>query len=581
MRAIATIMGFVFVLGFSLAGAQDPAPVPAPAPAENAAPAAEATPAAPAAEESVLKDKTIQEEISINLIDLDALRQAIESQASPHLMRLSLQDCLAIALKQNRDVVVAELEPQRSDGDLLAAKGEFDPLWKTTYNYMRASMSTNQQFSYFGQGISQVDSFQTTANSSVVGKLKTGTQYSLGLDVEKEESTYGKFIADFSSRLTLSLSQPLLRGFSWKANTVHIEAARNMRNISESQLRLQVMNSLSGVVKAYWDLVGANEALKVRQESLSNAERLLQVNEARRKIGTAADIEVLQAKAGVATRQSDLISARSQVSAASNLLKQLLDLRDGNLFSKALIVPIDRPSEPKDFINPQDYERMLDEGVQKALENRPELHIADVQIKNAKLDEYRAKQDMLPEVNLTGSYMSGGRHHFFRDSLKGISNTQDYTYSYGLQANVPIGNRATRGAHLRAKITRREAEEKEKQAEQSVMMAVHMAMNSVMTNQILVESNRQAVRLQEANVTAQEKRLRLGVTTSWQTLKVQEDLTAAQTLLVQAQISYEKSVTDLKLAQGTLLQDLGIEVTPPGHAKAVSYVQSFIPETPW
>jgi outer membrane protein TolC len=311
MRTITMVLAFVVVLGFSLAQAQDPAPAPSPAPpVENATPAADPAPApeenpapgadaeqtAPPAEEKILEDKSMQETISLNLIDLDALRQAIESRASSQMMRLSLQDCLAIALKQNRDVVIAELEPQRSDGDVMTAKGEFDPLWKSTYAYMRSSMSTNQQFSYFGQGISQVDLYQTTANSSVLGKLKTGTQYSLGLDWEKEESTYGRFIADHSTRLTLSLSQPLLRGFSWKANTVHIQASKNLRNISESQFRLQVMNTLSDVIKAYWDLVGTNEALKVREQSLANAERLLQVNEARRKIGTVADLEVLQAK---------------------------------------------------------------------------------------------------------------------------------------------------------------------------------------------------------------------------------------------------------------------------------------------
>ncbi len=528
------------------------------------------------------KERSIQEEISVDLIDLDALRQAIQSQVSQQVLRLNLQECIQIALKQNPDIIVAQLQPLKSDGDIKAAKGEFDPVWRTTANYMRSAMTTSQQFTFFGQGISAVEMWQTTIESALVGKLKTGTQYTAAFNLEKEESTYGSFIEDFSARSTLSLVQPLLKGVSWKANTVRITAAKNMRNVAEAQLRLQIMNSLAEVIKAYWDLVGTVEALKVREEALANAERLLKMNETRRQIGTAADIEVLQAKAGVATRQSELITARSQISMAADMLKKLLDLREGDLFSKAQLVPTDRPNiEDKSYMEPADFEKHLDESVKTALENRPEIKIAEVQITNAKLDEFRAKNEMMPEVNLTGSYMQGGRNHYLSRSLYGIRDKQDYAYSYGLQATVPLGNRAARGAHLRAKITTRETAERKKQAEQTIMMGVHMAMNSVLTNQILVESNRQAVRLQEANVVAEEKRLRLGVTTSWQTLRVQEDLTAAQTMFLQAQIAYEKAMIDLQLAEGTLLAKLNVEFEAPGRAKPVNYFYSIAPKKPW
>lgn len=583
MRFRTLVLACAVLAGLSMAWAEDPA---GPAPEAQASPAsaapADAAPApeTPAAPEP--QDKTIQEQISVDLIDLDALRQAIEAQVSPQILRLALEDCLDIAMKQNPDIIVAQMEPQRSDGDIKSAKGEFDPAWKTTYNYMRSSMSTNQQLSYFGQGVDHVDLFQTQFSSALAGKLKTGTQYSIAFGLEKEETTYGSFIADFSTTATFSLQQPLFRGLSWKANTSKIKAARNLRGVSEAQLRLQVMNIIAETVKAYWDLVGAYEGLKVRQESLANAERLLEVNEMRRKIGTAADLEVLQAKAGVATRQSDLISARSQVAVAGDSLKKLLDLREEGLFSKAQIMPIDRPNvESGSQINPQDFEKRLDEGVKEALQNRPELHITDLQIANAKLDEFRAKQDMMPDVSLTGSYMTGGRDHFVEQSLYGLRSAQDYNYSWGAVATVPIGNRAARGAHLRAKIGRRQVEEKQKQTEQAVMMSVHVAMNNVMTNQILVESNRQAVRLQQANVSAQEKRLRLGVTSSWQTLRVQEELTSAQTMLVQAEIAYEKAQVDLQLAEGTLLKTLKIEVEPPERAKAVNYFYSVAPKKPW
>ena len=528
------------------------------------------------------EERSIQEEISVDLIDLDALRQAIEARGAESVLRLSLDECIAIALRQNPDIIIARFAPLKADGDIKAASGEFDPFWQSTATYLRSSTSTSQDIRVFGGGITAIDSYRTIFNTTLAGKLQTGTQYSLAFDMTKEESTFGRFIEEFSGRLTLTLTQPLLRGMSWKANRARIMMARNMRGLTEAQLRLEIMNTVSNVIKAYWDLVGAVEALKVREDALANAERLLQINETRREIGTAADIEVLQAKAGVASRQSELISARSRVADAGDILKQMLDLREGDLFSKAQISPTDRPNlSDISLLDPEEFECRLDESVALALKNRPEITIVEQQVKNAKLEEFRAKQDMLPEFNVIGSLTSGGRDHYFRQMMYGVRDQQDWAYSLGVQATVPIGNRAARGAHLRAKLNRREMEEREKQAELGLMLNVHLALRNLVTNQILVESNRQTLRLQEVNVVAEEKRLRLGVTTSWQLLKVQEDLTAAQVMELQARIAYEKALVDLRLAEGMLLESLGIEVDIPERERPMNYFISLVPKQFW
>lgn len=526
-------------------------------------------------------ERSIQDEISIDLINLDALGQAIQSRGGLEPLRLTLDECIQMALRQNQDIIISGLEPRKSDADITTARGEFDPIWQTSFNYTQSSQSANQQIAVFG-GIKSFDTYQSTVQSSIGGKLYTGTQYAMIMDLTKEESTFGRFVEEFSTRLTLTLTQPLLRGFSPKANTMRIRAAKNVRKISEAQLRLQVLNTVANVVKAYWDLVGAVETLKVRQESLANAERLLKINETRREIGTAADIEVLQAKAGVAMRQSDLIAARSQTEAASDLIKQLLDLRDGDRFSKLQIVPVDRPQvEDTTLLDPAAFEERLDASVELALKNRPEIEMSELQIQNAELDAFRTRNDMMPQFDINGSYSTGGRNHYLSRSFYGLRDRQDESYSYGFQATIPLINRAARGAYTRAKLSRREAELRKKQTEQGLMLNVHMALRNVLTNQILVESNRQARRLQEAQVVAEEKRLRLGVTTSWQVLKVQEDLTAAQTMEVQAQNAYEKALIELRLAEGTLLESLEIDFETPDREKPANYLNTFVPQWPF
>jgi len=523
-------------------------------------------------------DINIRDEINIDLIDLEPIRASLGGAHSDRLFNLSLQECIMIALAENLDIRVTGYEPLKTDQDIFAARGEFDPVLRSSATYSRSNQSQSQQVVAFG-GISSVESFDTVTNAALAGKLHYGTQYTVSWDMNRSESTFSRFMEEFSGTLTLQLTQPLLRGFGARYNKVRISIANNNRIASEAQLRLTVLTTTADVIRAYWDLVGAMENLKVRSESLDNAERLLQVNQKRRDIGTAADIEVLQAKAGVATRQSEYISARQNISDASNILKSLLNLRDGEFFSRDLIVPIDRPNphEPGEF-DPAKHEARIMASIDEALEMRPEIKIRQLDIDNAALEEYRTRKEMLPQIDLVYNYTTGGRDPKLRDTLTGITERQDYAYSYGIQGSIPIFNRAARGAHNRARITRRQAEMNLAHARQQLMLNVHLAATKVASNAILIQSNKQATRLQIANVAAEEKRLQLGVTTSWQVLQIQQDLTAAQVQELISNIEFEKSLVELQLAEGTLLDNLGIELDVPEAEDApVGYFESITP----
>ena len=94
--------------------------------------------------------------------------------------------------------------------------------------------------------------------------------------------------------------------------------------------------------------------------------------------------------------------------------------------------------------------------------------------------------------------------------------------------------------------------------EQDVMLIARTSLRNVLSSQILVESNQQARVLEEANAAAEERRLFLGVTTTQIVLDRQEDLTIAQLNELQATIDFEKALVDLRVAEGVLLNELGV-----------------------
>ncbi len=521
--------------------------------------------------------RSIQEEISIDLMDIRPFREALEPGESTPKLRLGLEACIQIALQQNPEIIIATFDPLSAESDIDSARGIFDPVFSTAFTHSYADISASQTNVAFG-GISSIENYQSNLRASLDGMLSYGTQYTLNFDSNMESTTYGQFINEYDATMGLSLTQPLLRGFGKNFNTVSIRSAEKARDVSEAQLRMTVLSTVSEVTKAYWELVGAIENLRVREESLANAQRLLEINEIRRDIGSAADIEVLQAKAGVAARQGDVVQARALVADTEDFLKQLMDLRDDGLFSNARVTPLDRPNlNDNYYFDVDNFEFSLQTSIERALERRPEMHIAALDIEMAELEEFRRRREMLPQVDITASYSQAGRDRSRTTTIEKMTEADDHIYSYGVIASVPIGNRAARGAHERARIQRRQSELRERQTEQQMAMNVRMAARSVLTNSVLVESNERARQLQEANVIAEQRRLQLGTTTSYQVLQIMEDLTLAQTQEVQAQIAYENALVDLQLAEGTLLENLGIAFENPSDIESTGYFESINP----
>ncbi len=114
----------------------------------------------------------------------------------------------------------------------------------------------------------------------------------------------------------------------------------------------------------------------------------------------------------MATREADILQAEAQVKNAEDQMKTLLNLSQDEDRAAASIVPKDRPVLPERKI-------ALDEALAMALENRPDLRVTRIGLKNQELNLSYAKNQLLPGLNLTASYWNPG-----------VSGTQIvYTYS--------------------------------------------------------------------------------------------------------------------------------------------------------
>jgi len=540
-------------------------------------------PATPPADVQPGSDQDIFRSLQIELLDLDNLREEIGSKLVGEPIEMTLDQCVRMAMLYNQDILVQGFDVGMADADLMAARGQFDPNLALTADYSYSETPASSQVIAFSGISDSITSRQQNYQLGINGQTWVGTRYDFGYLVNRERGTFttprdpvtGEPLETesiYTANWTLSITQPLLRGMGTKANMVFVKRAKNNQAISDAQAELVLLTTVGEVVKAYWDLVGAVEQLTVQQESLDNATRVMNINQQRYDLGTASALEVLSAKAGVAQRQSDLVSARARVFDAEDILKTRMGMYDatGELISGANIIPMERPVI-------HDPEIDLETSMRLAIERRPDVRTAEFVIANAEVDLKASRNDLFPQLDFSTSY---GRNTVQLDGneiFDGLNNPDGRSWTFGAVASIPIGNRAARGNYQRNKLYMRQQEQRLLQVRQNAMLNVRLAIHALAANRILVESTKQARILEEANVTAEEKRLRIGVTTAQNVLDIQEDLTAAQAREVQAQVDFERSLIDLQVAEGTLLENLNIVYEAPTFDKPLGAFESYGP----
>ncbi len=571
--------GFKRVLGVSLALAVFSAVASAQQATELQSleqPAAQQTDVQPGSDQDIFRS------LEMELIDLNALREEFGAKLVGEPLEVTLEQCVRMAILYNQDILVQGFDVGMADADLLSARGDFDPNLALTADYSYNETPASSQVIAFSGINENILSRQQNYQLAINGRTQIGTRYEFGYLVNRERGTFTTPRDDmgmpldtesvYTANWVLTLTQPLLRGMGTKSNMVFIKRAKNNQGIADSQAELVLLNTVGEVVKSYWDLVGAIEQLRVQQQSLDNASRVLNINQQRYDLGTAAALEVLNAKAGVAQRQSDLISARARVLDAEDVLKTRIGLYDaaGELISGANMIPLERPVI-------HDPELDLERSMRLAVEKRPDVRSAEYAIANADVDLKASRNDLFPQLDVSASY---GRNTVQLDGneiFDGLNNPDGRSWTFGAVASIPIGNRTARGNYQRNKLFLRQQEQRLLATKQDAMLNVRLAIHALAANRILVESTKQARILEEANVSAEEKRLRIGVTTAQNVLDIQEDLTAAQAREVQAQVDFERSLIDLQVAEGTLLENMNILYEAPTFNGPLGMFESYGP----
>jgi outer membrane protein TolC len=247
---------------------------------------------------------------------------AEENAARPTVLRLTVETAIQSALSKNFAIQVQKFEPKIAKEGVTRELGHFDPVFSLT-----AQRSETAIPDVFQNGIHLTNRALNRTDllsADLAGATSIGLTYDLGVGSNNTLGIFNGFSNLFDTTASISLKQPLLRGFGTAANLAQVRIARNNVMVSEWALRKQIIDTITTTNFVYNELHFAHENLRVALQTRGLAEQLLKDNESRVKIGTMAKLDVAEARAEVAAREEAVILAQRAILDNENLLKQLV-----------------------------------------------------------------------------------------------------------------------------------------------------------------------------------------------------------------------------------------------------------------
>jgi outer membrane protein TolC len=334
---------------------------------------------------------------------------------------------------------------------------------------------------------------------------------------------------------------------------LNIRVAKNRLKFSEQTLRLQVIQTITRLEQAYYDLIYFRENVVVQQKAVELADRLVTENRKRLEVGALAPLDLQSAEAQAATTRAALIQAQSSLGTQERLVKQLITDQYREQWANVPLEPSGALLAPAPVLNLQD-------SWSKGLAQRPELLQAKLDVERQGIQLKYSYNQLFPELDVFGSYGYNGSGVEFSDALYDLQQVERKVYSFGGQITIPLGNRAARNTHRSNKASMKQLVLTLKQLEQNIMINIDNDIGTIRANYDQVQATRNARQYQEAALEAEQKKLESGKSTTYTVLQVQRDLTAARGNEIQALDNYDKSLSQLSLDEGSTLERLGVNL---------------------
>lgn len=392
-----------------------------------------------------------------------------------HRQDITLEDLYLRAIRNSTQIRVFGDLPVIRETGIQEAKGAFDTNTFLKSQFDRTNDPVGNTLTTGGASRFRQDEW--SFEGGVKKKVITGAEVSLTQKVGQLRNNSVFFVPNpqSTSRVELSVIQPLLKGAGTGYNRSVIEIAKIDSEVAMSEFIRQTQSHLQEIARAYWTLYAVRVTYLQKLRLLEETGKLADEVKARMNLDAQTN-QLFRAQSAVASRKADLIRSEAAIRNAQDRLRALtsdpLLLPD----SDTELIPRDRLVLNGEMVDAQ-------QAAQTALRARPEVSQAFGQLRAATLREKMSKNELMPELNLVLNGSLGGLDNGdFAGAYGRQYNNGGPGFGIGLVFSFPLENNIARARHERRRLELRQQIDQVRTTVDSVVLEVKISVREVGTS---------------------------------------------------------------------------------------------------
>jgi outer membrane protein len=437
---------------------------------------------------------------------------------------LTLPLAIRQALARNQTVSISRLDREIASANVTTARGLFDP----TLNFRRVQGSDETPLAVGAPGSAR---WQDDHSVSINGYTPWGTSYSLAGASSTFRGPGYSPSGQTGANASLSVTQPLLRGFGFTNGFERLRIAKADKRIADWLFQLQVIDTITAVVASYNDVLEARALLRIAEGYRDAVRQLSTDHESRLRIGALAEADVANAQSRAAQIEESVQFSRQAVrDAESRLLRLLGEAVVGTPSPELEPLPVPTSRQPD-----------VAADVPRSLALRPDVLAARQGLVKAKTIQAARRMDLLPRVDFVATVGYGDLDTSFARARDTVLEREHKFYSAGVVVSVPLTQSESRGRARAAKAAARQSEEQITSLEADVAVAIDRFARFLETAASRVATLEQAEHLAQRSLDAEQKRFRAGTGNTFFVLQQQSELAVVQGNLARARADLQRA----------------------------------------
>ena len=519
-------------------------------------------------------DAQVPEEGSAPRNDASPPERNLPSEAKPKtVVRLSLDETVRILLGNNFQMRAAEVGRDIARETSVVERAVFDPFFTLSGDLAKNRQPTASFLEAGTAGLSpvvQVNPTETgTFAAGIGGRTVIGTTYEMtlsGTRIDRPLATGSVFGFNPQEEVNtrIQFSQPLLRGAWYDYNTSRIRIAANNKRLARHQLRETITELIYRAEVAYWELSFAIKNFESKGTALDTARQNVEKTRAEKDAGTRSDLELVVSESQLALRKVEHSEATTLLADARDRLLLLINrngessLREswqrGEKSARFERLDVTPTTEPRPRIEIPERDHSLE----TAFRQRADYHQLAVRIENKTIELDIAENEVLPELNVTGSWTQHGLAANAGDSFDSLLTKDFYSWAAGLELRVPILMRGPRANRNRVNNELRQMKLQESDLENLVVVEVDKAIRDLRELFVRRRNIDERVRLQADLLAKEREKLRLGRSIVYNVSVIENDLVESQAQALRVAADYQMALSDYLRATGQMMDTWGV-----------------------